>query len=368
MYRTGDRVRLLENGEIAFLGRLDQQIKIRGFRIEPAEIVAAIDRFPGVQASARSRAWDAAAAADGEPELVAYVVPAEGCVAARTPSCAAFLASRLPEYMVPAKFVGLDALPLTINGKLDAAALPAPIPSRICCRDSDAPGCAVAPGSVEDQIAEMVRGLLKLPTIDAADNIFLIGGHSMLAMQLVSRIRQVFGVKLALRQVFDRADGRGISPLSLPSGCVRDGDGGRRVMSSTTWPTLAPNRLDHERPLSLYHLLDPEVLANPYPLYRRLRDGGPSALGPVPARVDRHPLRRRRHGLPAVLRRPHPDAGVLRGPRRARGRAHRPDDGPADAVPRRARAHPAAPAGRPGVPARPGRRACARTSRTSQTG
>jgi amino acid adenylation domain-containing protein len=202
VYRTGDRVRLLENGAIAFLGRLDQQIKIRGFRIEPAEVVATLDNFPGVQASAMiPRATDAATAADDrEPELVAYVVAAEG-FSLRAPELRGFLASRLPAYMVPAKFVEMDTLPLTMNGKLDAAALPAPITANLL-PGHDAPASEVARGSVGDRMAELVRGLLKLPSIDAADNIFLIGGHSMLAMQLVSQIRQVFGVRLALRQVF----------------------------------------------------------------------------------------------------------------------------------------------------------------------
>ena len=107
------------------------------------------------------------------------------------------------------------------------------------------------------------------------------------------------------------------------------------------------NRRRRSAPLSLYHLLDPEVLANPYPLYRRLRERGPRALGPVPARLGRHALRTTSApssgGSPPTAR---PTPGVLRGPRGARGRAHRPGDGQADAVHGRARAHPAPAAGR----------------------
>jgi amino acid adenylation domain-containing protein len=202
VYRTGDRVRLVENGEIAFLGRLDQQVKIRGFRIEPAEIVAALDCFPGVQASAvTAHAGDAdGAAGEGEPELVAYVVAAEGS-SLHAPELREFLASRLPQYMVPAKFVGLGALPLTMNGKLDASALPRPTAANLLPGHAG-PASGAAKGSVEVRLAEMVCSLLDVPSVDPADNIFLIGGHSMMAMQLQARIRQDFGVKLTLRHVF----------------------------------------------------------------------------------------------------------------------------------------------------------------------
>jgi amino acid adenylation domain-containing protein len=203
VYRTGDQVRLLQNGEIAFLGRLDKQLKIRGFRIEPAEIVGAVDRFPGVAASAVVAHATSESDRDGtaEPELVAYVVPADDAAAPTGPDLRAFLASQVPEYMIPARFVSIDTLPLTINGKLDEAALPSGAAENL------EPGLAGPAGglggSVEEQVSGIVCGLLKLASIDPRDNIFLAGGHSMLAMQLVLRIRQTFGVKLALRQVFE---------------------------------------------------------------------------------------------------------------------------------------------------------------------
>lgn len=219
VYRTGDLVRLLENGEIAFLGRLDNQVKIRGYRIEPAEIVAAIQRFPGVAASAVVARLPSGRhptdshpteshpterdAPPGEPELIAYVVSAHGADSPTAPDLRANLASQLPEYMVPAKFVGVDALPMTINGKLDASALPAPTAENLL----QGPAAQSDPvndggGSIEEQMAAIVGSLLDVPAVDPTDNIFLIGGHSMLAMQLVMRIRQTFEVKLALREVF----------------------------------------------------------------------------------------------------------------------------------------------------------------------
>jgi amino acid adenylation domain-containing protein len=216
VYRTGDRVRLLPDGEIGFLGRLDRQVKLRGYRIEPAEIVATLDRVPAVRAAAvvaRADAHgDAHPAADAEPELVAYVVRADGA-----PVTAAqlrdHLAARLPDYMVPATFVEVAALPVTLHGKLDEAALPPPSPDNLLPGQAPETGTAVGSvaGSVEDQVGEMVCELLKLPSVDVDDNIFLVGGHSMLAMQLVARIKQVFGVKLTLRQVFEQPTVTGIT-------------------------------------------------------------------------------------------------------------------------------------------------------------
>jgi amino acid adenylation domain-containing protein len=215
VYRTGDQVRMLANGEIAFLGRLDKQIKIRGFRVEPAEIVASLDRFPGVAASAvvalgvHRNGATSNGAEPAEPELIGYVVPdrdAElGAVELRAAELRTFLATRLPEYMIPARFAAVDTLPLTINGKLDEAALPALTCDNVLPDEADpvTAGGDFGENSVEEQIAGMVRSLLKVPSVEHGQNIFLIGGHSMLAMQLTLQIRRAFGVRLSLRQVFD---------------------------------------------------------------------------------------------------------------------------------------------------------------------
>jgi syringomycin synthetase protein SyrE len=120
------------------------------------------------------------------------------------------LAERLPDYMIPTWFVRLDTLPVTINGKLDEAALPAPSTDNLLPGQMS-PETDTGNGSVEEQVDGIVRSLLELPAVDARANIFLLGGHSMLAMQLKSRIQQLFGVKLPLRQLFDEPTVAGIA-------------------------------------------------------------------------------------------------------------------------------------------------------------
>ena len=212
VYRTGDRARLLDSGEIAFVGRLDRQVKLRGYRIEPAEIVAALDEVSGVAAAAVALRTVAEGDADVESELVAYVVPGAGA-APTADELRAAVAARLPDYMNPTRFVGLDALPMTMNGKLDEAALPVPSPANLLPGEPDAGSVAAEPAgeSVQEQVAAMVCALLKLPSIDLTDNIFLVGGHSMLAMQLVARIKKVLGVQLTLRQLFEQPTVAGIA-------------------------------------------------------------------------------------------------------------------------------------------------------------
>jgi amino acid adenylation domain-containing protein len=207
VYRTGDRARLLENGEISFLGRIDDQVKVRGYRIEPGEIVACLDRHPGVQASAVAPRYDTFnGSRNGGPVLVGYVVPAR---AARLTALGLreFLARQLPDYMVPAYFVSLTALPLTVNGKLDKSALPVPTPGNLLLvregPDEVAPAsCQCAATEFEHRIGDMVASLMGRHSIDREDDFFMVGGHSMLGAQLVTRIRESFGVKLTLRQLF----------------------------------------------------------------------------------------------------------------------------------------------------------------------
>jgi acyl-coenzyme A synthetase/AMP-(fatty) acid ligase/aryl carrier-like protein len=198
IYRTGDRARLLENGEIAFLGRLDDQVKIRGYRIELGEIVARLDLFPGIEASAVI----VSDSAEG-PSLVAYVVGAAG-TAINASDLREFLAAKLPDYMIPSRFVALKELPMTANGKLDKSALPAPTAGNVLAGEAAAVTVA-APAEargLQKQIAEMVATLVGQPTVQPQENFFMIGGHSMLGVQLVARIRDMFGVKLTLRQLF----------------------------------------------------------------------------------------------------------------------------------------------------------------------
>jgi amino acid adenylation domain-containing protein len=188
IYRTGDRARTLANGEIEFLGRFDDQVKIRGYRVELGEIVACLNRHPSVESSAVIVS-DASA---GGPALVAYVVPSGGARLTES-ELRAYLAAKLPDYMIPTCFVSFSALPVTTNGKLDKSALPAP------CADNHLP---VATNPLQEQIAEVVASLLDRPSIGADEDFFMAGGHSMFGVQLVARIRDTFGVKLTLRQLF----------------------------------------------------------------------------------------------------------------------------------------------------------------------
>jgi amino acid adenylation domain-containing protein len=209
MYRTGDRAKLLPSGEIAFLGRLDEQVKIRGYRVELGEIVACLDRFPGVDASATA----VQTTGDG-PNLVAYVVLSADARQRRLTAndLREFLAPRLPDYMIPATFVSLASLPVTPNGKLDRSALPPPsrenmLPDRDSAAETTWAGSAAG---VEGQLAELVASLVGRP-VSLGEDFFLVGGHSLLGVQLLSRIKEQFGVKLGLRQLFSTPTVAGLS-------------------------------------------------------------------------------------------------------------------------------------------------------------
>ncbi|HLM68307.1 MAG TPA: amino acid adenylation domain-containing protein, partial [Longimicrobium sp.] len=187
LYRTGDRVRWLADGTLEYLGRLDEQVKIRGFRIEIGEIEAALRRA-GVADCAVLVREDV----PGDKRLVAYVVGGADADELR-----AAIRRSLPEYMVPAAFVSLDALPLTANGKLDRKALPAPD----FAADEDA---YVAPRTqAEGVLAGIVGEMLHVERVGVHDDFFALGGHSLLATRVVSRIREVFGVEMPLRALFE---------------------------------------------------------------------------------------------------------------------------------------------------------------------
>ena len=188
LYRTGDRVRWLEDGNIEFLGRLDDQVKIRGCRVELGEIEAAIARHPGVR-EVVVMARDIAA----DKRLVAYVVARSDPEELR-----GALRAKLPSYMVPAHFVKLDALPLTQHGKIDRKALP--VPERIAAAAAD----YLAPStSTERALAELWQSLLGIERVGARDNFFESGGHSLLAMQLIGGVRKRFGVELTIKNLFE---------------------------------------------------------------------------------------------------------------------------------------------------------------------
>jgi len=194
LYRTGDLGRFLPNGEIAFLGRVDEQIKIRGYRIEPAEVVRALDEYPSVNASAVV----AREVEGGDKRLVAFVVLAPNSSPAHA-ELRNFLATRIPEYMIPSIFVRIRELPLNASGKIERAALPAP-DSTNTLRDST----FVAPRTpIEERVTSMLATLLDLGQVSVEDNFFLLGGHSLLGTQLIARIREAFDVELSLKALFD---------------------------------------------------------------------------------------------------------------------------------------------------------------------
>ena len=194
LYRTGDLARQLPNGDIAYLGRADEQIKILGNRIEPAEIEAAIDRHPAIASSVVvARDFDCS-----EKRLTAYVTMRNGLTPSAT-ELRDFLQSSLPDYMLPAMFVKLDRLPLTPNGKVDRAALPDPSGENRL-RDDD----FIAPQSpIEKRLAAILCSLFNVNEVSVNDNFFLLGGHSLLGAQLIVKIRSAFGIDLALRTLFD---------------------------------------------------------------------------------------------------------------------------------------------------------------------
>ncbi|HEU4587216.1 MAG TPA: non-ribosomal peptide synthetase [Gemmatimonadales bacterium] len=195
LYRTGDLGRLLPDGQIAFLGRIDDQVKIRGYRIEPGEISNALERHRGV----RTSLVVAHAGQDGDKRLVAYVVLDSAEDAPTHSELREFLRESLPEFMLPAAFVRLDALPLTPHGKVDRAALPAPDLANTL-QDAVSTGPR---SSTELRVAELVGELLGLEEIGLDDNFFLLGGHSLLGAQLIARLRDTFGVEIELRSLFE---------------------------------------------------------------------------------------------------------------------------------------------------------------------
>jgi amino acid adenylation domain-containing protein len=193
LYKTGDLARHLPDGNIEFIGRLDDQVKVRGFRIELAEIETALLDHPEVRESV-------AAVREDEPDqkrLVAYVVAKQGFAPAAS-ELRGFLKDKLPEYMLPSAFVILDALPLTPSGKLDRKALPALGPHR------SELAVYVEPGTVTESLLAAIWGkVLRIARIGANDDFFMLGGDSLKATLVIARILDVLGVELSHRCFFE---------------------------------------------------------------------------------------------------------------------------------------------------------------------
>ncbi|MCP4663860.1 MAG: amino acid adenylation domain-containing protein, partial [bacterium] len=197
LYRTGDLVRYLPEGRIEFLGRIDHQVKVRGFRIELGEIEAVLSRHPTVRESV---VLASAEISEGGRRLVAYVVRDADDPESATPEVPElrrFLGGKLPDYMVPAVFVFLDALPLTPGGKVDRRALPAPGHSRPELEEA-----FVAPRTpAEETLARIWSQVLAVERVGVHDNFFDLGGDSILGIQVVSRAQEA-GLRLAPRDLF----------------------------------------------------------------------------------------------------------------------------------------------------------------------
>ena len=193
LYRTGDLGCYLPDGEIAFRGRVDDQIKLRGYRIEPNEIVVTLNRHPSVEASVVTLCDGAL----GAQQLVAYVVIANGSRVTGT-ELREFLRTQLPEYMIPASFITADKLPLTANGKIDRKALSCATAAALL------PEAFVAPATpTQEKLLAIVTSLLRARGISTNDNFFLIGGHSLLGAQLIAKVKETFGVELSLLKLFE---------------------------------------------------------------------------------------------------------------------------------------------------------------------
>ncbi|QIS20129.1 amino acid adenylation domain-containing protein [Nocardia terpenica] len=190
LYRTGDLARWRPDGQLEFVARGDDQIKVRGFRVDPREIEAVLTAHADI---ARALVVGVEYAA-GDRRPVAYVVPEDGARPDRA-MLRELVAARLPGYLVPAAFVVLDRFPVTVNGKIDRAALPRPD------RDTAAPGRP--PRTHREQLlCDIAAELLGLDGIGVEDDFFELGGHSLLAARLVSRVREVFDVEVPVRVVF----------------------------------------------------------------------------------------------------------------------------------------------------------------------
>jgi thioesterase domain-containing protein len=194
LYRTGDVVRYLPGGELEFIGRVDQQVKIRGFRIEPAEIEYVLGQHPSVAECAVSAVPDRA----GEKFLAAYVSVAKGAKLDAS-TLRTYLRGKLPEYMVPAAFVFMDALPLTNNGKVDRRALPSVDKATLQKAEE-----FVGPRTgTERALSEIWTRALHLERVGVFDNFFEIGGNSLTATRVMSRVCSMLNVELPLRALFE---------------------------------------------------------------------------------------------------------------------------------------------------------------------
>ncbi|MFC5720644.1 amino acid adenylation domain-containing protein [Streptomyces gamaensis] len=211
LYRTGDRVRFRPDGVLEFLGRADDQVKIRGFRVELGEVEAALAALPAVREAAVTVRRDG-----GRTLLVGHVVPADGTGGTSGGELRTALLADLPDYMVPARFVTLDALPYTPSGKVDRKALPAPEGEWDLATEYVAPRTPV-----EEEVAAIWAATLGVERVGVHDNFFELGGDSILSIQITSRMRSAFGVALSPRAMFTTPTVAGLA-AAVPEGAAPD--------------------------------------------------------------------------------------------------------------------------------------------------
>jgi len=190
LYRTGDLARWRTDGELEFLGRADHQVKVRGYRIEPGEIEAQLTRHAGVLQATVVVREDV----PGNRNLVGYIVPTPGVVI-DTASLRRHLETQLPDYMVPSAIMVMEKLPLTLNGKVNRQALPRP--------EKPAESYRAPRNPQEHTLCAMFSEILSQERVGIEDNFFALGGHSLQAMQLISKVQTELGIELALRALFD---------------------------------------------------------------------------------------------------------------------------------------------------------------------
>jgi acyl carrier protein len=204
MYRTGDRVRLLPEGLLDFVGRLDYQVKIRGLRLELGEVESALSQCPGVRQAIAVVREDR----PGDKRLVAYILPEPG----HSPTIAelrAVATERLVDYMVPSAFVLISAVPVNANGKLDRKALPPPedgVPEA-------STGYEAPRNPIEERLASLWAEVLGRERVGIHDDFFELGGHSLLAMQLLSRTQAAFSAEIPVRHLFESPTVAGLAAV-----------------------------------------------------------------------------------------------------------------------------------------------------------
>ncbi|MBB6171884.1 amino acid adenylation domain-containing protein [Nocardiopsis mwathae] len=275
MYRTGDLVRRRPDGNLDFLGRTDDQVKIRGHRVEPGEVAAELAAHPGVRQAA---VVADASGPGGAKRLVGYAVCNEELLA----ELRGHLKARLPDYMVPAALVAVDGLPLTVNGKLDVRALPAPVST--AAQQSRPPRTAE-----ERELCALFAEALGVAEVGIDDDFFDLGGHSLLATRLISRARTALGAELAIRDLFEAP-----TVAELVRRAQGDGAGERTAAR----PELVAADRPAELPLShaqqrlwVIQQLEGASAAYNFPLVLRIRGGLDveawcAALGDVVARHE----------------------------------------------------------------------------------